>query len=288
MPPNTLDDLIDRIQHDFAQLSPQFQIAARYLLDFPAEVPVTSMRSISRQAGVQPATLVRLAKSLGYQGWDELRQIFVRSLQQSPRRYTEQARELVRNKRQADVLGRAIATHADNVRLLERLNATRLPGAVQLLAKAGHVYVAGFRASFAPAYTLHYLYRLFRSSVSLLRGDAGGLELELRAIGKRDVVVVTSFAPYSQEALRVSRAAHDAGAKVLAICDSIVAPIALKADAVLVFATGTPSFFPSSAAAVALVEILVEQLLAKAGKQAIAGLERAETQLHQTGAYVNT
>lgn len=286
MPPASLDELINRIQRDFDRLSPQFQIAARYLLDFPAEVPVASMRSISREAGVQPATLVRLAKSLDFKGWDELKRLFVQSLRQSPLRYTDQARRLLRDKHQPEALGRATAMQAENIRLLERLNADRLPAAIRLLARAQHVYVAGFRASFASAYTLHYLYRLFRPSVSLLRGDAGGLEMELRAVSKRDTVVVTSFSPYSHESIRVSQAAKQAGAKVVAICDSIVAPVALKADTVLVFSTATPSFFPSSAAAVALVEILVEQLLAKAGKQAIADLERAETQLHQTGAYV--
>ena len=37
-----------------------------------------------------------------------------------------------------------------------------------------------------------------------------------------------------------------------------------------------------------LIEILMEQLLAKAGKQAVKGIAIAEDQLHQTGAYLNT
>ncbi|MDS1140156.1 MurR/RpiR family transcriptional regulator [Pusillimonas sp. SM2304] len=284
--PASLDALTARIQRDFAGMTPQFQVGARYLLDFPADIPVASMRRIAEQAGVQPATLVRLAKSLGYPGWQALKDVFVLSLQQRPKRYADQARKLIRGKHPRNALSRAVSAQADNIRLLEELNAGRLPQAAQLLSRARQVHVAGFRASFAPAFVFQYQYRLFRSSVTVLRGDAGTLEMELRAIAKDDIVVIIGFAPYSNEAMRVAKAAHQAGSRVLAICDSIVAPIALDADCVLLFTTDTPSFFPSSAAAIALIELLIEQLLAKAGKQAIAGIERAENQLHQTGAYL--
>lgn len=284
--PASLEALTARIQHDFTDMTPQFQVGARHLLDFPLDIPVASMRKIAEQAGVQPATLLRLAKALGYAGWPELKAVFVQSMQQSPKRYADRARELLHDKNPANALARAVAAQADNIRLIETSNTQSFPSAVQLLSKARQVYVAGFRASHAPAFLFQYQYRLFRPSVTLLRGDAGALEMELRALSKNDTVVIIGFAPYSNEALRVAHAAQRAGSRVLAICDSAVAPIALDADCVLLFSTETPSFFPSSAAASALVELLIEQLLAKAGKQAITRIEDAEDQLHQTGAYL--
>src|SRR5699024_9296163 len=71
-PAATLSALTDDIQKRYADMSPQFQIGARYLLDYANEVAVKSMRQIAAQAGVQPATLVRLAQTLGYKGWGEL------------------------------------------------------------------------------------------------------------------------------------------------------------------------------------------------------------------------
>ena len=285
-PPQNVQALAARIQRDFADMTPQFQVGARYLLDFPAEIPVSSMRKVAAQAGVQPATLVRLAQSLGYGGWDELKRIHVESLRSIPKRYAAQARKLVRDA-QADTLGRAVSMQADNIRLLEQLNAGRIRQAVEVLSEARHVHVAGFRASFAPAFTFHYLYRLFRPTVSLLRADAGALEMELRAIGREDATLIIGFAPYSQESLRAAQAARKAGSKVIAISDSVVAPISQQADCVLVFSTETHSFFPSSTPALALVEILIGQLLAQAGPAAVEGLRRAEEQLHETGAYLN-
>mgnify|MGYP006159524171 CR=1 FL=1 len=172
-----------------------------------------------------------------------------------------------------------------NEALLREVIEARLPQAVSLLAKAKLVFVAGFRASFAPAFSFHYQYRLFRPSIALLRGESGTLDMDLRALQKGDVLVLFGFAPYSQEAVLAHQAARQADAQILAICDSLLAPIAQQADATLLFGTDSPSFFPSLVAAQALVEVLLEQVLAKAGSRAVSGIELLENQLHQSGAY---
>jgi DNA-binding MurR/RpiR family transcriptional regulator len=50
--------------------------AARYVTDNRSEVAFRSMRSVAKSAGVSPPTMVRLAKSLGFEGFDQLRQAF--------------------------------------------------------------------------------------------------------------------------------------------------------------------------------------------------------------------
>ncbi len=285
-PPPTLDELVALVKARFPDMSPQFQIGARYLMDSPTEVPVESMRSIASRAGVQPATLVRLAQSLGYEGWEPLRQVFVRGLHQTPRRYADQARDTLRRRHTGSVLERQVTIHADNLRLLEAQNTESLPEAARILAKAEHVHIVGFRASQPAAQTLHYLYRLFRNTVTLLRGDAGMLEMELRTLARGDAVVIVGFAPYSQEAMRVAAAAHARGCSIIAVCDSKLAPMARNAAVTLLFPTTTSSFFPSSAGATVLVEALAAQLLSRAGPKAIEALGRAEDELRNTGAYL--
>lgn len=284
-PPQTLDSLIQRLQSTYAEMPTQFQISARYLIDHPGDVPIASMRTIATQAGVQPATLVRLAQSLGYAGWSGLKDVFVQSLRQAPMAYTKQAEAVVRHRDPKAMLTQVNQAQARNVMNLQELNATAMPEAVELLVKAKRVYVAGFRASHAPAFTFYYLYRLFRPSVSMLRSEAGTLEMELRALQAGDVVLLTAFAPYSNEIVRVYEAAIESGCQVIALCDSRVAPIALESKCNLIFGTEVPSFFPSSTAAIALVESLIEQILARTGKKALSGLQSAENQLHHTGAY---
>src|SRR5436190_20467829 len=60
----------------FDILPPQLQTAARYMLDCPDDVRLLSMREQARRAGVPPATMTRLAKRLGLEGYDEVRALY--------------------------------------------------------------------------------------------------------------------------------------------------------------------------------------------------------------------
>src|SRR5260370_14151676 len=68
--------LTRRIVEAFDALSPQLQTAARYMLDRPDDVALLSMREQARRAGVPPATMTRLAKRLGLEGYDEVRALY--------------------------------------------------------------------------------------------------------------------------------------------------------------------------------------------------------------------
>ncbi|WP_066739552.1 MurR/RpiR family transcriptional regulator [Cupriavidus sp. D384] len=290
-PPESLDALLEQLRTEFPNLSAQFQGGARYLLDHPRDIAIQSMRKVAANAGVQPATLVRLSQSLGFEGWQGLRELFVTAVREGGSQpYARRARKVVKDSDKTSGSGKMLAEMIEvqhhNLDALLANNADTVPRAADLLAAAPIVHVAGFRSCFPIAFTFHYIYGLFRSSVRLIRGDAGTLEMELRALNAKDAVLVAGFAPYSQESLRVAQAAREAGCKVIALTDSTVAPIALEADCTLLFAIDSPSFFPSITSGVTMVEVLVEQLLARKGKGAIRALEQTEGQLHRTGAYL--
>src|ERR1700683_2696 len=68
--------LSEQIIRAFDTMSAQLQAGARYVLDRPRDVALLSMREQARQAGVQPATMTRLAKRLGMDGYDEGRELY--------------------------------------------------------------------------------------------------------------------------------------------------------------------------------------------------------------------
>jgi DNA-binding MurR/RpiR family transcriptional regulator len=67
--------LTDRIVGAFESMPRQLQAAARYVLDRPDDVAPRSKREQARQAGMQPATMTRLAQRLGFAGYDEIRDV---------------------------------------------------------------------------------------------------------------------------------------------------------------------------------------------------------------------
>src|ERR1700742_338700 len=68
--------LTAQIIEAFDTMSVQLQAGARYVLDRPRDVALLSMREQARQAGVQPATMTRLAKHLGMGGYDDVRELY--------------------------------------------------------------------------------------------------------------------------------------------------------------------------------------------------------------------
>ena len=284
--PDSFDQLAALIRARFSELSPQFQMGAAFLLDHPDEVAVSSMRKVAERAQVQPASLVRLSQQLGFPGWNELRNLFVARVRTRPEPLTTRARSLVKANAKDALANDLLIAQQHNLDVTAAHNARVTVETARLLRRAPHVHVAGFRSCYAVAFGLVYGYRLFRSSVSLLSGEAGTLEMQLRTIARDSATIVISFAPYSVEAARVAEAALEKGSKLIAITDSAVSPIAQNADKVLIFSHESPSFFPSLVAATAIAESLVAHLLALEGSEAVAQLEIAEQSLHAKGAYV--
>jgi len=275
-----------KLLEQFEALTPRLQAAARFIVDYPNEVVINSMRNIAEKAGAQPTTLVRLAQQLGYEGWSELKSAFAEDLGLHDDSYGQRAKTVARRGRTHDLVSELFAVHHGNIDATEKGASPQLRNAVKALRKAKSVHIAGLRASFPVAYTLFYGYRLFRNSVHLIDGSSSGLELQLRPIEKGDAVVVTSFAPYSRESLEIANHAKRAGATLIAMTDSSASPLALQADITLLFAVHSSSFFPSVAAGVALTEALLEQLVADSGPQVVEQIERVERQLFESGAYV--
>ena len=95
-----------------------------------------------------------------------------------------------------------------------------------------------------------------------------------------------TFEPYRSEVVDAVRIARDQGVTIIAISDSRASPIALSADHVFVVPTETPQFFTSAVAAAALLEALMAFVIAEAGEDIIANIERFHQRRHRLGVYL--
>ncbi|WP_422087428.1 MurR/RpiR family transcriptional regulator [Variovorax sp.] len=276
----------DLIRQRFNELSPALQQVARYVLDHPNEVVTGSMRNVGTRSQSTPATLVRFAQTLGFEGWPQLKEAVATDMGLDADTYGERAKQLVGRARDQSLTGEMFEVQRRNLEATHRQSEQALQKACSLIEKAPAVHAAGFRACFPIAFSFVYVYRLFRDSVHLVDGQGGSLEMQQRAFAKGDTLVVASFAPYSREALQVTEAAKAAGCRIVAITDSAASPLSLLADETLLFTIHSPSFFPSVAAGVALTEALVELLASRAGKPGIRRIDQAEAQLFESGAYL--
>ena len=114
------------------------------------------------------------------------------------------------------------------------LHSSSFDDAVALLAGASTVWVVGSRRSFAVATYLTYALQHTDKRVELLSGLGGMNEGQLRGLRAGDVMLVVSFSPYAPESLRCAQTAAANGARLIAITDSRMSPLAALSAATLV------------------------------------------------------
>ncbi|WP_027015917.1 MurR/RpiR family transcriptional regulator [Comamonas composti] len=279
--------ICEDIRQRYPDLPAALQQVARFILEHPGEVVTSSMRGLGMRADSAPATLVRFAQSLGFEGWPQLKQAFAQDLGLAQdKAYGSKALALLQRASHEDLAAENFAQQQRNLETTLHNLGDKLQHACGLLEQAASVHVAGFRASFAVAFSFVYLYRLLRPSVHLMDGHGGTLEMQCRALSAGDSLLVMGFAPYSREALMAAQAAQAAGCRIVALTDSPASPLALLADVTLLFSLHSQSFFPSTTAAMALSEALAEMLASRAGQDVVARIDQAEAQLFHSGAYL--
>lgn len=280
-------DTVNGLVEAFPTLTPQLKKAAKFFLDHPEEVGLNSMRTVAGQAGVTPATISRLSKALGYDGYEQLREPFRQRLRTSDPHFAEQLEDLQASGADSRSLIEEVrARELDNIAAtLSDEQIPALENAADILWSSRRVYVLGLRGAFAPAFLFHYAHQLFRDKCRLLDTQAGVFADQLRGIGERDSLLVISFPPYTHMTIDAVQYAAEAGVQIIAITDSVLSPAATAAKQTIVTRNDSPFFYHSFTGALAVCQTLITLLVAKSGQDSVDIVREAEKQLSRISAY---
>ncbi len=258
------------------------------MVEHPEEIGLNSMRRVAKDAGVKPATISRLTKTLGFKEYESLREPFrqrlrtrspefAAKLQNVQERGRSGTRSVLTDLRAQEVANVERSLSDENLRILEE--------AAQTIHESRRVYVLGLRGAHAPAFLFHYAYQLFKDNSQLLDTSAGIFADQLRGIGPEDCLLVISFPPYTRLTIDAVEYAAEAGAKIIAVTDSVVSPAANAAEQTIVTKNQSPSFYHSFTGALAVTQALIATLVSRAGGDAVKIVEEAEKQLSRISAY---
>lgn len=252
------------------------------LVDAPEQTAVRSISELAASLGVNPSTLTRLAKRLGFDGFSDFQSVFRNAIAKEPRYfYSRQADQLLHD-REAESgelevmakIGRETAANVDSY--LSHADPAALRGAAALLAKAGRVRIHGERQFHSLASFLTYALTMLRSDVALLDAPRLGVAEGLAQLSPGDVVVVTSCAPYTRAVAEVAAAAAANGQQVIAITDSRASPLVPPARHAF-FVPHASSFYSNSMGAyVVFCEGLLNLVARQLGGAAMEALARRE------------
>ncbi|WP_459616206.1 MurR/RpiR family transcriptional regulator [Bordetella sp. 2513F-2] len=287
MDKRAVDELIEA---RYAELPPTLQRAARHAIDHPRSIALHSMRAVAAEAGLQASAMHRLARELGFEGYEALRDVYRRWLAQDGASFTQRATALQR-RGHADKTESLVHELVDaELRNLQQLAdpavLAALRAARDILTGAARVFVAGLRSLYPAAFYFNYACGMFRGNTTLLSGMGGIFVDDLRHAAKGDALVVFSSEPYARDTVAAVRFAQKQGLKIISITDSAVSPISSQASALIVVPNATPSLFPSVVPALEIAQALVALLVASGGQASLKEIRKSDAQLRDFAVYV--
>lgn len=288
MDPTLKTKTISTLKQVLPELSPRLKTVAKYIVDHPSDFGLDPIRETARKAGVSTYTLVRMAQTLGFDGYEELREPFRHALVSS----TELAERppWVDELRSRSALGQVQADAAVNSmaivqRSLERQTAEQMERVAALLLGANNVYLTAVRASYALAYYFHYVGRMALPSLQLIPRHMNSAIDELNYADEGDVMIAISFTPYSRETIEACKFARKKGVKLVLISDSDVVSSDFTPDETLVASVISTHHFGCYAGAMAVIESLLALLVGLGGEDARERIRSYEDLRKENNAY---
>jgi DNA-binding MurR/RpiR family transcriptional regulator len=241
------------VRSQYEELSGQLKKIARHVEKTREQITLEGVQETARQCGVQPSAIVRFAKHFGFSGYSEMQALFraraVRRLA-FDRAYEERVRKLVgpggNEQSPARIAHEVIGGCIASLQTLQRnLQAAQFDAAVALMLETPALWLVATRRAFPVGAYLNYALQYTGKPVHWLDG-IGHMQLgQLRALKPGDVMIAISFEPYAPETVEAVRAAHERGAKVIAITDSQLSPLAACAKVTLLTQDGVTFGFRS-------------------------------------------
>ena len=253
-----MNDLITKIQSELPGFSKGQKQIARFILEHYDKAAFMTASRLGVTVGVSESTVVRFATELGYDGYPHLQ----RALQEMIRnKLTSVQRMEVAGDRMGgrDVLQTVLHADTDMIRVtLDEIDRDAFQGAVDALMGDKRIYILGVRSSSALASFLGFYFNLLFENVTLVHTNSVSeiFEQVLR-VGPGDVLFGISFPRYSKRTLSAMKYARDRGARVIALTDSQLSPLARVADHVLLARSDMASFVDSLVAPLSVINALI-------------------------------
>lgn len=257
MESNNDTDLMRIIQVKFPKLSRGQKMIAHYILnDYDKAAFMTAAR-LGTTVGVSESTVVRFAIEMGFSGYPKLQ----KSLQEMIKNKLTTVQRLELSNEyisEENALKGVLKADMENIRAtLEKINHKTFEEVVNHIFKAKKIYIVGLRSSSALAEFLGFYLNLILDNVHVVNSGISDIFEQMIKLHEDDLVIGIGFPRYAMKTINVLSFAKDRKATVVAITDSLLSPLASKADYTLIAQSNMVSFVDSIVAPMSIINALI-------------------------------
>lgn len=273
----------------YPNLSKQLKKSAAHILEYPGDVATLSMRQVAARADVPPPTMNRLAKSLEFDTYNAMRDVYRGAFEEFSSNHSSRAGDLQVTQGTSDIEASLqsfkSATLGNVKHLFDTIDREHLQNVVSSLKTARNVFVIGMHASHSLANYLHFVAAMCFRNWHLINRKNGEIADQVEDINADDVVIAISLNPCAKDTVRVAKRANEAGAKVIGITDTRTSPLATYSTDLLLTPVQSPHYFESYVATSALIEMILGLLVADGGQGVLDNITRLENCRNELGEY---
>lgn len=250
-------DLMRLIQIKFSRLSKGQKLIAEYILNNYDKAAFMTAAKLGASVGVSESTVVRFAIELGFNGYPTLQKALQELIKN--KLTTVQRLELSNEYiSEENALKGVLKADIDNIRAtLEKINHKTFEDVVNSIFKAKKIYIIGLRSSSALSEFLGFYLNIILDNVRVVSSGMSDVFEQMINLNEDDLVIGIGFPRYAMKTINILSFAKSRNAKVVAITDSLLSPLASKADYTLIAQSNMASFVDSLVAPLSIINALI-------------------------------
>lgn len=250
-------DLMRTIQVKFPRLSKGQKLIAEYILKHYDKAAFMTAAKLGVSVGVSESTVVRFANELGFSGYPKLQKALQELIKN--KLTTVQRIELSNDYiNEESALKGVLKSDIENIRnTLEKINQKTFEDIVNKIFEAKKIYIIGLRSSTALAEFLGFYLNLILDNVNVVGYGMSDIFEQVINVSEDDLVIGIGFPRYAARTIEALSFAQSRNAKVVAITDSLLSPLAARADYTLIAQSNMASFVDSLVAPLSVINALI-------------------------------
>lgn len=250
-------DLMRTIQMKFPRLSKGQKLIAEYILKHYDKAAFMTAAKLGSSVGVSESTIVKFANELGFSGYPnlqkELQELIKNKLTTVQR--IELANDFISEE---NALKGVLKADIENIRAtLEKINHKTFEDVVNNIFNAKRIYIIGLRSSTALAEFLGFYLNVILDNVKVVGNGISDIFEQIIRVGEGDLVIGIGFPRYANRTIEALAYAQSRNAKVVAITDSLLSPLASQADYTLIAQSNMALFVDSLVAPLSVINALI-------------------------------
>src|ERR671934_455817 len=258
------------IRARFDEFSRSQKDVAQYIVDHLDEVAFQTAEELARRANTSSSTVVRFSQALGFEGFPELqgsaREEYRRRVAQGDHAASTASAPLF-SLDQSDFETAVAADHVNVEETARKISRSEVDAAIDAIAQAGRVLIAGTdQMAFFASYLRHLL-MLLDLQAEIVASPSQEALSKLGRIDERTLVVGLSAGRPHPLVVRAMKLARHRKARTVAITDATLSEVAKLAQIRLYYSSNSPAYVRSHAALLSMIQALAYGVYSRDAEQ---------------------